>query len=391
MLYGVLTGMATQFATIELVNQCDDDMFASPHAVECALAQVGYITNSVTAHTIFFASTLKRPILQEGPAGAGKTELAVALSRASGMPLIRLQCYDGITDKQAIGDYNRAMQELYVLMNKHANRNWREVREEIMSREFYMSGPLLQAIEAPRRAILLIDEVDKIPHAFEALLLELLSVWQLSIPGLGTISATTIPFTILTSNAEREIGDPLRRRSLYLLLEHPTALQQAHIVSLKSPNLSPRTHLFIAAFARALRAFNLEKPPSISEMNDLALVLEMMGWPVLVPEISELVYPLLVKRTKDLGKMRTKEQFAAILGSTFKYLIEMAPGIWPTLVRETPALDAFTEILEQPAVTITPPGEIDAIQEKEPHSFPAPADVCEAQEQPQTFEGVNAV
>ena len=202
--------MATQFATIELVNQRDDDMFASPHAVECALAQVGYITNSVTAHTIFYASTLKRPILQEGPAGAGKTELAVALSRASGMPLIRLQCYDGITDKQAIGDYNRAMQELYVLMNKHANRNWREVREEIMSREFYMSGPLLQAIEAPRRAILLIDEVDKIPHAFEALLLELLSVWQLSIPGLGTISATTIPFTILTSNAEREIGDPLR-------------------------------------------------------------------------------------------------------------------------------------------------------------------------------------
>ena len=258
MLYGVLTGMATQFATIELVNQRDDDMFASPHAVECALAQVGYITNSVTAHTIFYASTLKRPILQEGPAGAGKTELAVALSRASGMPLIRLQCYDGITDKQAIGDYNRAMQELYVLMNKHANRNWREVREEIMSREFYMSGPLLQAIEAPRRAILLIDEVDKIPHAFEALLLELLSVWQLSIPGMGTISAITIPFTILTSNAEREIGDPLRRRSLYLLLEHPTALQQAHIVSLKSPNLSPRTHLFIAAFARALRAFNLE-------------------------------------------------------------------------------------------------------------------------------------
>jgi hypothetical protein len=176
-----------------------------------------------------------------------------------------------------------------------------------------------------------------------------------------------------------------------LLLEHPTALQQAHIVSLKSPNLSPRTHLFIAAFARALRAFNLEKPPSISEMNDLALVLEMMGWPVLVPEISELVYPLLVKRTKDLGKMRTKEQFAAILGSTFKYLIEMSPGIWPTLVRETPALDAFTEILEQPAVTITLPDEIDAIQEKEPHSFPAPADVCEAQEQPQTFEGVNAV
>jgi len=393
LLYGVLTDMATQFATIESINQCDDDMFASPQAVECALSRVGYITNSVTAHTIFYALTLKRPILQEGPAGAGKTELAVALSRASCMPLIRLQCYDGITDKQAIGDYNRAMQELYVLMNKDANRNWRVVREEIMSREFFMSGPLLQATEAPQRAILLIDEVDKIPHAFEALLLEVLSVWQLSIPGMGTIAATTIPFTILTSNAEREIGDPLRRRSLYLLLDHPTALQQAHIVSLKSPKLSPRTHAFIAAFAQALRAFNLEKPPSISEMNDLAQAMDMMGWPVLVPEVSELVYPLLVKRTKDLGKMRTKEQFAAILGSAFKYLIEMAPGIWPTLVKETPSLDVFTQVLDQPPVTITPPVELEETGEQEPHSFlaPAPAEIGNGlEQQPHTLEVVNA-
>jgi MoxR-like ATPase len=334
-LYGVIGAMETQIANNGLVQVRDDDMFASHQAVQRALGNVGYITNLVTTHTIFYASHLRRPILQEGPAGAGKTELAVSLSRASGMPLVRLQCYDGISDKEAIGEYNRAMQELYVLINKEANRDWRQLREEIVSREFFIAGPLLQAIEAPERVILLIDEIDKIPHAFEAMLLELLSVWQLSVPGLGTITAKTIPFTILTSNAEREIGDPLRRRSLYLLLEHPSAMQQATIVARKSPTLSPRTHLFIAGFAHALRAFNLEKPPSISEMNDLAQVMEMMGWPVLTPELSEVVYPLLVKRTKDLSRMRTKDQFASILATAIKSLQGLNLEDIPDLTLET--------------------------------------------------------
>jgi len=159
--------METQIANNELVQVRDDAMFASHQAVQRALGNVGYITNLVTTHTIFYASHLRRPILQEGPAGAGKTELAVSLSRASGMPLVRLQCYDGISDKEAIGEYNRAMQELYVLINKEANRDWRQLREEIVSREFFIAGPLLQAIEAPERVILLIDEIDKIARKTE--------------------------------------------------------------------------------------------------------------------------------------------------------------------------------------------------------------------------------
>lgn len=323
MLYGVLMGEDIQSDGGESSLQEADGMFSSPEAVLQAFAKVGYITNDVTAHTVYYAAKKNIPILQEGPAGAGKTELAVSLSRASGMPIIRLQCYDGITDKEAIGDYSRALQELYVYVNKGQDRSWKDTRADLMSRDFYVAGPLLQAIESPTQVILLIDEVDKIPHAFEANLLEILSAWQMSVPGLGTISATTIPFTILTSNDERVIGDPLRRRCLFLLLDHPSAQQQAQIVARKSPTLSARTHIFIAAFAEALRSFNLEKPPSISEMNNLAQVMEIMGWEVLTPELAEVVYPLLVKRPKDLRNMRTKEKFKALLSTTMGNIKKM--------------------------------------------------------------------
>lgn len=305
--------MSTEMAVAREDNPAPADFFASPADVLREFERVGYFTTLSTASAVYYGNLLSRPILQEGPAGAGKTELAVSLSKATGMPLIRLQCYDGIDDRKAIGDFNRSMQELYVLINREAQREWWEIRTEIMSREFFVPGPLLSAIETPERSILLIDEVDKVPQEFEALLLEILSVWEMSVPGLGTLQPVTVPFAIITSNAARELGDPLRRRSIFLPVEHPEPIQEARIVAVRTPGASPKTHLFIAGLAQALRSFNLEKRPSISEMIDLARVMEAMNWTTILPEQRETVLPLLVKRVRDVERLRMKDQFAVIV------------------------------------------------------------------------------
>jgi MoxR-like ATPase len=305
--------MATLPITREGEQADRASVFASPAVLQQALAAGGYVTDSKTAHAAFYAANLNLPILLEGPAGAGKTELAMAIRRITGMNLIRLQCYEGITDKQAIGDFNRAMQDLYVLLNRESGKPWDVIAQELTSNKFFMAGPLLEAIESPKRCILLIDEIDKIPNAFEAMLLELLSVWQLSVPGRGTVDATTIPLTILTSNAVRILGDPLRRRCVYIVVEPPTGEMEAAIVARKSPHLNRRTHQFIAGFARALRGWHMEKPPSISEMNNLAQAMDLMGWRTITPEMSELVYPLLIKKQEDLDRIRSKSMFATLL------------------------------------------------------------------------------
>jgi MoxR-like ATPase len=317
--------MATSLAQIEMDQPVDAaDMFASPDTVRRALRGVGYNVSDIIAHAIFFGSQFQIPLLQEGPAGSGKTEMAVAMSRASGMKLIRLQCYEGITDGQAIGEFSKALQDLYVLLSRDTGKGWNDgLVQEIMSRKFFISGPLLQAIESEERVILLIDEIDKIPMAFEAMLLELLSAWQLSITGIGTVAAKTVPFTILTSNGERLLGDALRRRSLYLMLTAPTPLQQAEIVHRKSPNLSLRTIVFISSFAQALQSYTLKKPPAISEMNHLALIMDKMQWKELAPEHGELVYPVLIKREEDLNWIRGEDQFAAVLNTTRKNMVKM--------------------------------------------------------------------
>ncbi len=336
--------MDTQLAIAGTSQHSHSDMFASPETVKRALEGVGYTISDTVAATICFADFLKRPVLQEGPAGSGKTEMAVALSRASGMPLIRLQCYEGITDNQAIGEYSKALQDLFVLVNKDLHREWDDISAELVSRKFYIAGPLLQAIEAEKRVILLIDEIDKVPRSFEAMLLQLLSVWQLSITGLGDISAQTIPFTILTSNAERELGDALRRRSLYLLLEQPPPIQQAQCVAKKTPTLSRNTHLFIAAFAEAIQSYPLEKTPAISEMNDLALIMEKMGWQTITPELREILFPVLIKRPKDLGNMRTKDKFADVIFSAMERLpqISLDYDAWEIAQQEARSVSVST-------------------------------------------------
>jgi MoxR-like ATPase len=290
-------------------------MFASPEETLAALSSVGYFTNIKTATAVFLAGRIHRPILLEGPAGAGKTELAQSVARARRAPLVRLQCYQGVSEEKAIGQYDRSLQELYVLMMSKSGQtpDWAQIKQEITSRSYFRAGPLLEAIEPEQRCVLLIDEIDKVDYAFEAMLLELLSEWALTIPALGTVRANSIPFVFLTSNQERRLGDPLRRRSFYLVVEHPNAAREAAIVAKRTPQASAATHRFIAALAKSLRAYTLEKPPSVSEMKDVAMAMELLGIDRVLPEHRDIMLPLIAKTEGDLKRLLLKEAFESIV------------------------------------------------------------------------------
>ena len=300
-------------------------MYSSPEETLAALERVGYFTDLKTATTVYLAGMIHRPIMLEGPAGAGKTELAASVARAYGVRLIRLQCYQGINEEKAIGQYDRSLQELYVLLMSRSERtpDWAEIKREVTSRSYFMAGPLLEAIEQEQRCVLLIDEIDKVDHAFEAMLLELLSAWTLSIPKMGTVSATSVPHVFLTSNQERRLGDPLRRRSFYLVVEHPTAEREAAIVARRTPEAGKETHQFIAGLAKSLRAYTLEKPPSISEMNDVALAMELLGLTRLGREHKDIMLPLIAKTEGDRNRLLLKQCFESIVRLAGQYASEL--------------------------------------------------------------------
>jgi MoxR-like ATPase len=296
-------------------------MFASPAETLAGLESAGYFTDIKVATAVFLAGSVHRPILLEGPAGAGKTELAQSVARACVVPLLRLQCYQGIDEEKAIGHYDRSLQELYVLLMSKSTEmpDWAHIKSEITSRAYFMAGPLLEAIEQDERCVLLIDEIDKVDYAFEAMLLELLSVWTLSIPWMGTVRATSIPLVFLTSNQERRLGDPLRRRCFYLIVEHPNAEREAAIVARRTPHVGAATHRFIAGLAKSLRAYTLEKPPSISEMNDVAMAMELLGIDRILPAQKEIMLPLIAKTEGDRKRLLMKEAFESIVRMAAKY------------------------------------------------------------------------
>lgn len=295
-------------------------MFSSPQQTLEALASVGYITDEITATAVYLAARLNKPILKEGPPGSGKTQLAYAVAEATGAEIERLQCYQGINEEKAIGRFDESLQRLAVeLYSKSNTVQWHDLKQELHTDKFFSAGPLLRALQYQKHCVLLIDELDKVDQAFEALLLELLSVWQLSIPKLGLVKAQNIPFVVLTSNEERRIGDPLRRRSFYLRVEHPTPEREAKILRLRTPTQSPDFHRGMAGLAKALRGWSLEKPPSISEMLDLAQALEVLGKEQITAEMRDILLPLLAKTEADRKKLLLRDGWASLVYDAQQY------------------------------------------------------------------------
>ena len=302
-------------------------MFSSLEEVSQRLRSTGYIADSIATTTVYLAARLQKPLLLEGPAGSGKTQLAYAVAEAANTSVERLQCYEGINEEKAIGKFDEPLQRLCVELKSKSNSvDWESLQAELHGQQFFSAGPLLRALQCERPCVLLIDELDKVDHAFEALLLELLSVWQLSIPKLGTIKARNIPFVVLTSNEERRIGDPLRRRSFYLRVEHPTAEREAEIVALRTPDSTHEFHAGMAGLAKALRGWSMEKPPSVSEILDLAQALKVLGSEQITPEMRDILLPLLAKTEADRRKLLLRDGFASLILDAQQYSAEALRG-----------------------------------------------------------------
>jgi MoxR-like ATPase len=280
------------------------ERFESVDDVITRLREADYLTDAGIAGVVFLADRLEKPVLVEGPAGVGKTELAKAIATVTGARLIRLQCYEGLDEAKALYEWNYKKQLLRIQVDREHETDWSEVESDIFSEPFLLTRPLLEAIRSEEPVVLLIDEVDRVEIETEALLLEVLSDFQVSIPELGTIVGTQRPFVFLTSNNTRELSEALKRGCLYLHIDYPSLEREKDIVRVRVPEVDDALADQIARVVRSIRSLELKKAPSISETIDWARTLLYLGKPQIDPEVIGETLHVLLKYQSDIAKAR---------------------------------------------------------------------------------------
>jgi MoxR-like ATPase len=283
-----------------LESNLTSPVLASPARVKEALAGQDYLADDRIAQVVFLAAQLSKPVLVEGPAGVGKTELAKALAAVTDRRLIRLQCYEGLDEAKALYEWNYKKQLLRIQAD--SDKEWNQLEEDIFAEEFLLARPLLEAIRSPEPVVLLIDEVDRVEIETEALLLEILSDFQVSIPELGTVVASTTPFVVLTSNNTRELSEALKRRCLFLHIAYPDTEREKEILLHRVPGLPEHMAIQIARVVRSIRGMDLKKAPSVSESIDWARTLLALSIEHIDEKVVGETLHVLLKYQTDIDK-----------------------------------------------------------------------------------------
>ncbi len=276
--------------------------FESVAGVRESLADVNYLADEGIAGVVYLADRLGKPILVEGPAGTGKTQLAKSVAEITGARLIRLQCYEGLDESKALYEWNYKKQLLRIQAERNTDGTWSDIEEDIFSDDFLLTRPLLEAIRAEDPVVLLIDEVDRVEVETEALLLEILSDYQVSIPELGTVQARQIPLVFLTSNNTRELSEALKRRCLFLHIDYPDLEREKEIVLAKVPDITESLADQIARIVRSIRQLELKKSPSVSETLDWARTLVLLGIEQVDEAQATETINILLKYQTDIAK-----------------------------------------------------------------------------------------
>ena len=282
-----------------------DTMFGDLASTREGLRDAGYLADDGIASVVFLAEKLGKPVLVEGPAGTGKTELAKAVATMTDARLIRLQCYEGLDEAKALYEWNYKKQLLRIQADRGSdanNEDWTDLQDDIFNDEFLLTRPLLEAITADEKIVLLIDEVDRVEVETEALLLEILSEYQVSIPEMGTIQAKQIPFVFLTSNNTRELSEALKRRCLFLHIDYPKLEREKEIVLTKVEGITDNLAEQIARIVRSIRQIELKKSPSVSETLDWARTLVLLGIESIELEQAKESLHILLKYQSDIEK-----------------------------------------------------------------------------------------